>query len=177
MSDTTLGALARHPFRTDTSPEWERIMSEPVVWILVADRSRARVLHALPDRQAPFPTLVSFVHEEGRLQRQEMESDSPGRTYRPGGARSAVEPHEDPEHHEAHKFATQLCDYLDRACLENRFDRLSVIAPPGFLGILRDQWTSRLKSCITQELDKELAGLDDAQLQSRLAEMFTAVPA
>lgn len=151
-------------------------MSEAVVWILVADRSRARILHAIRDRKGPFSTLASFVHEEGRLQRHEMESDSPGQAYRAGGARSVVEPHEDPEHRHARVFAAELTDHLDRAGQENRFDQLVVIAPPGFLGVLREQWTARIKSRITQEFDKELAGLNDAQLQSRLAEMLTTVP-
>jgi protein required for attachment to host cells len=152
-------------------------MADTVDWVLVADRTRARLLHALPKDLGASPTLAAFVHEAGRLQRRERESDIPGRIFHPGGARSLVEPHEDIEHRESRKFAAKICDYLDQACLEGRFDRLIVVAPPDFLGVLRDEWPEKVRARIVCELGKELAGLTDPQLQARLEEIMAAVPA
>lgn len=152
-------------------------MAVTVDWILVADRARARVFHALLDAQGPFPVLAVLVHAAGRLQRHEMESDSPGTVMHPSGVLSGIEPHEDVAHRESRKFAAQICEHLDRACLENRFDRLIVVAPPDFLGVLREQWTARIQSRIAYELHKELAGFSDTQIQPRLVEILEAVPA
>lgn len=151
-------------------------MAISVDWILVADRSRARIFTTPQDETGHFPTRVTFIHEEGRLQRHEMESDSPGRVYHPGGSRSGVDPHEDAEHRESRKFATQLSAYLDKAAQEHQFDRLIVVAPPAFLGVLRDHWTLPVHTRITQEIHKELAGLGDSQLQKRLVEILNEVP-
>ena len=152
-------------------------MATTVDWVLVADRSRARIFKTPTDQKGHFPLHATFAHEEGRLQRHEMESDSPGRVYRQGGSRSGVDPHEDPEHRESRKFAAELSVYLDKACQEHQFDRLIVVAPPTFLGILRDHWTVPVQACIAHEIHKELAGLSDSHVQTRLADILTEVPA
>lgn len=152
-------------------------MTTTVDWVLVADRSRGRILSTTTDAVGHYATQATFTHEEGRLQRHEMESDSPGRVYRTGGSRSGVDPHEDPEHRESRKFATELSDYLDKARQQNLFDRLIVVAPPAFLGVLRAHWTPRIQSCLAHEVHHELCGLSDAQLQSRVADILSSVPA
>lgn len=152
-------------------------MNPSVDWVLVADRSRARLYHVLPEKQRPFPVLKAFVHEAGRLLRHEVESDIPGRIYHPGGARSLVEPHEDVEHRESRKFAAEINDYLEQACRERRFDRLIVVAPPDFLGVLREERPASVQKCVIHEVGKELAGLSDAQLQERLDDILATVPA
>ena len=146
-------------------------------WVLVADRSRARLLHVLPNGTRPWPTLASFIHAAAKLSRQDRETDVPGRMQLPGGARSAVEPHEDPEHSEARRFASQLAAHLDRARQEARFDRLIVVAAPMFLGVLRESWPSPLRARIAFEVDRNLAGLSDPVLQTRLSDLLAAAPA
>lgn len=146
-------------------------------WILVADRSRARLLHVLPQGARPWPTLASFIHAAGKLNRQDRETDVPGRMQLPGGPRAAVEPHEDPEHAEARRFAAQLAAHLDRARQEGRFDRLIVVAAPMFLGVLRESWPPPLRSRIALEVDRNLAGLSDSVLQVRLSSLVAAASA
>ena len=142
-------------------------------WIIVADRSRARIFQSPADPIGHFPVHATFEHEAGRLHRQDMESDVPGRISLPGKNRTSAEPHEAPEHREARKFASELCDYLDRACGENYFDRLMIVAPPMFLGILREHLTPRLRTHLAGEFHKELAQLSDSQIQSRLQEVLS----
>lgn len=145
-----------------------------VDWILVADRSRARLLHAVPDAKPPFVTLSSFVHADSRLSRQDRESDAPGRLEMFTGAHTSVEPRIDEAHATAQKFARELIDYLEPACRDNRFDRLFVVAPPLFLGVLRDAWTPRLKRAVAGEFDKDLAAYPDADLHRRLTELLAS---
>jgi protein required for attachment to host cells len=142
-----------------------------VDWILVADRTRAHLLHALPHGLRPYPTLASFVHAEGRQLSQERDSDVSGRVQHPGGARSTVEPHEDRWHVESRRFAKQLVEALDRDRQQGRFDRLIVVAPPAFMGVLREHWPSPVRERIVAEITEDLLPLPEKELQSRLAEI------
>lgn len=142
-------------------------------WILIADRSKAKLVHALPDGQGPFPTLQCFVHEAGRLQPRERDSDEPSRVVHPAGYVSALEPHEDRDHVEATRFAAELVAHLERSRQEGRFDQLTVIAPPRFLGVLRDTWTPSLRKMIHLELHHDLMSLTAAELQKRLDELLS----
>jgi protein required for attachment to host cells len=128
----------------------------------------------LPDGQGPFPELACFVHEAGRLQARERDDDKPGRVNHSAGYPSAVEPHEDRDHVESRRFATELANSLEHRRQENRFDQLIVIAPPKFLGVLRDAWTPSLRNMISLEFHQDLMTLPDAELQQRLEELIGA---
>lgn len=145
-----------------------------ITWILVANRTKARLLHAMPHGLGPSPTLACFVHEEGRLQDRERNSQEPSRVVHPGGGVSAQEPHEDREHVEAKRFAKQLTDYLEKGRQEGRFDQLTVVATPKFLGVLRDAWTPSLRKMVQAEIPRDLMTLPDAELQQRLEELMSA---
>jgi protein required for attachment to host cells len=142
-----------------------------VDWILVADRSRALILHALPQNLGPYPTLASFAHPEGRLRSQDRDSDTSGRVSLPGGIRSTVEPHEDSWHVEARRFAKDLADVLQNDRQNGRFDRLFVVAPPAFLGVLREALPGTVRKTIAAEIAEELLSLPAAEWQSRLEKM------
>lgn len=149
----------------------------PVDWVLVADRSRACLFHALPDGLRPWPTVASFVHEQGRLSDRDLQSDAPGRLARFGGASSGVESQEDRAHVEARRFATQLVDYLDHARHSRRFDRLVLVAPPKFLGVLREASPAPLRALTALEVNQDLMALTEAELQQRLPTIVSSLPA
>lgn len=143
----------------------------PVTWVLIADRTRAEILHALPENLGPYPTLQCFTHEEGRMLPQDRDSDAPGRMQLAGGMRSAVEPHEDRWHVEAQRFAQRLVTFLDQARHDRRFDQLLVIAPPAFLGVLRAAMPEVLHRCVVHEEGMNLLPLSPSELQQRLREI------
>jgi protein required for attachment to host cells len=102
-------------------------------WIVVANGSRAGVY-------ASGPLLGSFTveHElENRDSRQpsrELVSDDRGR--RAGGpVRSGVETGASPHEREVERFARSVVEVLGAA--DARYERLIVVAPPRFLGLLR----------------------------------------
>jgi protein required for attachment to host cells len=146
-----------------------------VNWVLVADCSRARILHALPQGAKPWPILASFIHVESRL--PACKRDAPGRLQRANGARSAVEPHEDRKHVEARRFAAELVELLERDRQDHRFDHLMVVAPPQFLGVLREAWPAPLQQRIVRELNQDLVGLEEPELQARLAKLLETATA
>ncbi len=139
-----------------------------VDWVLVADSSRARILHLWQWEPPVLVTLTTLVHPESRESRQERESAEPGRLQMPGGARTAVEPHTDPQQLLEGRFAAEVADHLERARQEHRFDRLIVFAPPHFLGVLRKAWSPLLQQRIIREVDKDFASLTESQLTERL---------
>lgn len=147
-----------------------------IVWALVADRSRAKIFHAVEEAQPYFTLLAGFEFPEGRQLAQEAESDSPGRIQLRGASRSATEPHTDRAHQSALQFAGDLLKYLNGACREGRFDKLFIIAPPLFLGTLRGLYEPQLKKRIVLEVDKDLTGLHESELQRRLAELVQTAP-
>ena len=147
---------------------------DKVNWILIADRSRALILHALPNGARPFPVLYSFDHPESRLTGCEVNSDASGRIQLPGVARTTVEPHEDRKHVESRRFARQIVDALEHGRQEGRFDRLFVIAPPMFLGVLRESWPSPLRHHIAAEVIKDLMQLPEAERQQRVEEILSS---
>ena len=57
---------------------------------------------------------------------------------------------------EAEVFAKHLSAYLEKEGALRKFDRLALIAPPSFLGILRKNLSKSLSQKITQEIPKDL---------------------
>lgn len=143
-----------------------------VTWILIADRTKAKLVHVLPHGEGPFPELASLAHEAGRLQPRERDSSKPGRVIHPAGYASAVEPHEDRDHVESRRFAAEIVHHLDHCRQEGRFDQLMVIAPPKFLGVLRDAWPPPLQKLVHREIDQDLMTVPVAELQRRLEELM-----
>jgi protein required for attachment to host cells len=143
-------------------------------WILIADRSRACVRAVLPIGDESFPVLKTLEHAEGRFTPHERDTDKPGRIQLRGVARSAVEPHEDAAHVEARRFAAEIAEFLEREHQDLHFDRLHVIAPPAFLGVLRAAWSEKFRRAIAQEIDSDLLTLSEPDLKDRLTEILAA---
>ncbi|MEJ2481446.1 MAG: host attachment protein [Acidihalobacter sp.] len=132
------------------------------IWVVAADHVRARVFEA-HGALGELAENEDLVHPQGRMHANEMASDSPGVTHdRYGhgthGMGHAVEPKEK----EAIRFAREICDALERACAEGRFDRLYVAAEPRFLGNLR--------SCMAVEVRRRLAGEVSLELTRQAVE-------
>jgi protein required for attachment to host cells len=60
---------------------------------------------------------------------------------------------------------------LRRAMLANRFDRLILVAPPVFLGDLRDALPKDLKGKVVDEISSDLTNMPQQQLHTRLEEL------
>ena len=142
-------------------------------WILVADHAQARLLAATADGGA-LVQLQAFDHPEGRKPEQAYAHERPPRTMESvGGARHAIEPHTSAEEKVAVRFAQTLDAVLERGRVEHRDDRLILVAPPHFLGTLRQVLDAQVQACVVAELDKELVAepLDrlHARVQAHLA--------
>lgn len=137
-------------------------------WVLVADSGRARILLAEKPNGA-LTELETFDNPAVRVREQELTSDLPGRSFDSlGQQRHAMEPHDSPKHHEAVNFAHRLGAHLAQAQQRGEFEHLILVAPPKFLGLLRQQLGDELSRKVTVEIDKNLCALDNEQLHEHL---------
>ncbi len=142
-----------------------------VIWVLVADGSRARLFQAEGARGG-LKELDTWVHPESRLKEQELITDAPGQDRDRGGAgRHGFNEHQSAHDHEIESFAREIAHNLAVALNEDRFGRLLVCAPPRFLGLLREQLPAGVKQRIHHEIGKDLTGIRDLRdLRKRLPE-------
>jgi protein required for attachment to host cells len=125
-------------------------------WLIVTDAARAR-LYALADRSSPLEELQDLVHPAARLKGEEIDSDRPGRAFDSHGEqRHAMEPSTQPKHEEAMHFAHEIADLLREGLDTHRFDQLCVIAPPQFMGLLRETMDDAVRRTVKGELVKDL---------------------
>ena len=110
------------------------------------------------------------------LHDRDFKSDRPGRFSDHGslgGRRSATAGHgtggeRSPRKHEAIIFAQKIATELEQAHKANRFDRLIVMAEPGFLGVLRKALPRSLSSAVIAEVAKDLAHQPESAVRAHL---------
>jgi protein required for attachment to host cells len=110
-----------------------------------------------------------MVNTEGRMAEQDFVSDKPGRTV--DGVRMqrhTLDPSADPKARAAMQFARELADRLDAELRQKKFDRLTVVAAPHFLGLLREQMSEKLADAIVQEVAKDLTREEARTLQEHV---------
>lgn len=157
-------------------------------WILVCDASRARLLRAEQGKRGAMSLvqLEAFEHAESRARARDLMADAAGRKpvgpvpAGPGTGQGAAhgrpgaEPDTDPKEVEAQKFARELAAALDRGMNERAYERLFLIAPPHFLGLLRSSVSTQVERAVTLTLDKDLTNEDLRDLTERLTPDLSA---
>ncbi|MBL6458170.1 host attachment protein [Belnapia sp. T6] len=139
-------------------------------WVLVADGQRARVLER-PSLGAPWEELEAEAWKVFDPPSRSLGTDRPGRVHESlGTTRHALEPRHDP--HEARKvaFASDLAHRLEAAAEARRFARLILVAPPAFLGHLRDALGDGTRQRLKGSLDLDLTKATLAEIVAHLPE-------
>lgn len=145
-------------------------MEEPNVakiWILVADRSRAR-LFSSDAQDGVLTELETRFNPDGRAQNRELVSDRASRmpemAGRPRGALEAGSA----EDHAAEQFARALRDLLEQGRTHNAYERLAIVAPPEFLGFLHGALGEQVTRLVAAEIDKNLTERRAEEIRDRL---------
>ena len=143
-------------------------------WIVAADSSRARILQVV-GREHRLVEIQDFVNPKGRMDDRELITDAHPRFSGHGGvgksgARPTGGPGSDRQEtaaveHETEVFAKQIDRYLDQARVKGRFDKLYVVAPPKFLGLLRQNLGRETAKHVAGEIDKDLSWFDVRELE------------
>lgn len=138
-------------------------------WVVVADRSRARIFQT--DGGADrLQEVDDLLNPEGRLDEADLRHDPKGRFYGKGERYQAhtAEPSVSQAAHDEEKFSREVGRLLDQSCDSQRFDSLVMVAPPEFLGQLRKQLSARVAQRITQQFDTGLANWSEQQIRDYL---------
>ncbi len=142
------------------------VESTVAVWILVADKCRARLFAG---RRNQLEEIGDFAHPQSRLKRRELVTDESGRHAESATPhRSAYDPPSDPKVHEAEVFVRELCAALEAGRARNAFDKLYVVAPPWLLGAMRRQYSAPLRALVVEELDKTLTRSSTREIRQQL---------
>lgn len=150
-------------------------MQKPKVWIVVADGARGRFFRLSEDRELVSAYAHELVGE--MLANRDVVSDRPGRTFDRGGdGRHAMEPHSDPKRHAKTVLAREIGRLLEEERKKQSFDQLVIVAPPQFLGDLRNEMTKPLQGLIAKEINKDLSKLAPHQLKIQLSDVLAIGP-
>jgi protein required for attachment to host cells len=140
-------------------------------WIVLADASSAR-MYAPQANGRDWTLTAELGHPQGRAKESELGRDRPGRVKQSAGGRSAMEPPTPRKKVEMEKFARQIAQALDDALVRKAYDRLVLVAPPAFVGLLRGTLTERVTQRISATLEKDYLHLDPPELRERLREQL-----
>ena len=136
-------------------------------WILAADSSRVRIFQEM-DTEHHLEEVQDFATPAGHAQDRDLLTDAPERRKVPQGAVGSShdgEPETDPVMHENEKFSKDVGEFLEKARSEQRYDKLCVIAPPKFLGLLRQNLSKEAQKLVEKEIDKNISWFDKGEIE------------
>lgn len=133
-------------------------------WILIADGAKA-TCYLYQGQKQPLKEIESFKHVNAPS--RDLTSTERGRMPDPDqGQRSAMERPTDPHEHEKLVFAKKLGEWLNAK--QPEFDRLIIAASAGTLGSLRQCLSDKVADKTSDELDKDLTNVPEAELPKHL---------
>lgn len=135
-------------------------------WVVIADGSRARI--CAKKARATLVEMQTIENPGGRAKARDLVTDGQSTAFASvGGARHGTDSDSSPKGHEQENFARELARRLEEGRNGNRFDQLVLVAPPSFLGLLRENLSAPLAKCVTQSVAKDLtqAKLEDISKQ------------
>lgn len=141
------------------------------IWVLAADNGRARIFETTK-RTVLEKEIETMVHPAGRQSVQELIDDRPGRSPHPSSSekRVAYAPTVDPKKYEVQQFARSLAKILNSGARDNRYQKLYIVAPPSFLGMLRAELDGQSKERIQAEIDKNVTQFKMEEIRKYLPE-------
>mgnify|MGYP001813280172 FL=1 len=131
------------------------------VHVIVADAARARIF-ASQNLIKHLTEQQDFIHSEAHLANHDLVGDAAGKSRNPhaGSLDSATSPKE----HEAKVFARLLAKHLKDLHNQQNFEKLILIAPPKFLGLLRKELPKPLDQLVERTIPKDLTTASAAEI-------------
>ncbi len=135
-------------------------------WVVVADRAIARIFEQLDGPCSELRSVTTLRHPESRERMSDEVTDGPG-SFAGGNiaGHESGEPQTDYRHRTAEVFAREVAEYLEAARQRREFGQLTIVAPPLFLGTLREAMSAPLARFIRHELHKDYTHLDGEQIR------------
>ncbi len=135
-------------------------------WVLIADGSRGR-LYSVLQKGAPWTLIKEYTHPASRVSEGGLTDSPPGRTHGSvaGGARSSMESKTSPKEVQLEHFAHELSGALTEGHGKQAYNRIVLVAPPHFLGLLRKTITDTVSKLIVGALNKDYMHLSEKDMR------------
>jgi protein required for attachment to host cells len=143
--------------------------------VLVADASRGLVLSVKRNLGDP-EVIKEFEHPESRAKGIELAADDRGRTQPRdkesvrGAAMARPTP---PREVEAEKFSRELAEYLRLGLAKNQYRALILVAPPQFLGLLRETIDVQVAKSVKATVAKNFCGERPEAVVASISEIMS----
>jgi len=141
-------------------------------WILVSDAGSARVFAATKWRE-PWRVVQEIDNPDGRAREAELVSDHPGRQSGAAASPSMKAP-ASAKTREAERFAARLARLVERGYDDHAFDRLVLVAPPRFLGRLRQKIRASVQASIAAQIRHDYTHAGAAEVEERVRPLVGA---
>lgn len=125
----------------DTRPHTHNGHIVPRVWIIVADRTLARIWGKGPEH---FEEIAAAEYKE------------------------PAHHHGQHEQHEEDFFVEQLSEFLTQARDQDVFDRIILVSSKRMLGAFREQLPTDIIACVAAEIPKDLIHMGKKELEDAL---------
>ena len=141
-------------------------------WVVVADEAIARILRWSGKKLEPVEELTDpAAHASGSELRRDAygrRSGSPAPQQERGQGNATASAGQSAQHLEAEEFARRVAERLAQGLQQKGYDELRIVAAPRFLGLLRKALGNEVAATVTDEVDKDLVHMDNADIAQRL---------
>lgn len=139
--------------------------------VVVADSSRAR-LFGIDKPRLPMVEQDSLLNPDARMSEHELRDDEPGATFESHGhGQRSTDSASMKDNHTA-QFAHMVAGHLMLMRSKGKLSKLALVAPPKFLGLLRDEFDAPSRQCVIAEVDKNLVREKPEAIRKHLPEYF-----
>ena len=143
------------------------------LWILSANSGGAKIFE-VKGHGKHIAEIYNIENPDGRKKSGEILSDRPGRAFdRVGGGRHAFSQQNDVHEQAIQVFAHKLEHILKQGHDTKLFDELAILAPPHFLGELKQVLSTEIRKKVVKEVPKDMSErLSEAELIEQLCKYF-----
>ncbi|MFZ5555982.1 MAG: host attachment protein [Pseudomonadota bacterium] len=136
-------------------------------WILVANASKAH-LYLNDGPKKGLKKLKEFDHAASREKGSQLVSDRPGHNKSRGNGHGSYISQTEPKQAEAQHFAIELSRVLGHGRSTNEYQRLILVAPPAFMGELRNHLDPHTLHLVSDSFEKDYTKVPPKELHGHL---------
>lgn len=130
------------------------LLLNTTAWVLIANASEAKC-YEIKRHGQDLALIKAYEHPENRLKDSDLVTDEPGHYISRDTAHGMLSEHHNPKENEAEHFAITLAHDLKHAKSKNLFEKLIVIAPPHFHGLLNKHFDKKTAEVIAHSIEKD----------------------
>ena len=146
-------------------------LKKKAAWVVVADESSA-IVYARDNNRSPLHEEFVLTNDAARRKTGDLISDRGGRSFDSFGAgRHTMEKEKsDPKRQASIAFAKEIAGHISAALQSGDCSDFSLIAPPRFLGLLRNALKTVGNAVPLLTIDKDIVGQGTAEIEALLAD-------